>query len=106
MRQCRAFDWKAVEEQQKAFLRNIKNVEKIAEFFANIPEAEFVRDERSGEMIKIKEAKDSTLRRITKNLNSISFGVKDEINRQIILDKLAEVNEEIDRRINEGETVK
>ena len=91
-------NWSAAIEQQKALQRKVKNLKGVSEYFTEIPEKGFMRDNISKKLIELKEAKSSTLRRYVKLLGKYYSLCTTPEMRSKINEKLTEVENELSTR--------
>ena len=94
----KSVNWSNVEKTAKMIKRNYKNIEFAAEYLKNIPEVGYMRDNKTGENVLIKECKDSTLRRYSKLLNNYYYLVETKKHKDTILAKKLEIDNELDKR--------
>lgn len=90
--------WSNMEKSQKSLLQQLKNTKGVSEFFFDLPETGFMRDNISKKHVKISECKSSTLRRYEKLLNKYYYLVKTPSERKTISEKLIEVTSELNTR--------
>ena len=96
----RRTNWKNVEKSTIELKRRIKNMNSISEYLLNIPEEGFFFDNISKKEVKISECKDSTLRRYTTLLDKYYYLAMNEKDRDMILKKKIEVEDEMNKRTN------
>ena len=66
-------NWNSIEKSAKLIKKNVKNLQQAGEFLREFPEAGFMRDNISKNLIEIKEAKSSSLRRYIKLLDNFYY---------------------------------
>lgn len=89
---------KLIEKQQKTLRQKINNSQSAAEFLTNYPAAGVMRDNISKKEINIVDCETSRLRRYVKLLNKYYNLVYTPDERKKIIDKLNEVNDELEKR--------
>ena len=90
--------WQIMEKSQKTLLQQLKNTKGIREFFSDLPEKDYMRDNISKKHVKISECKSSTLRRYDKLLTKYYYLSKTPEERKIISDKQEEIKKELNTR--------
>lgn len=91
--------WKNMVSAQKALRQKIKNTKGVGEYFEDLPEDGYMKDNISKNKVLIKDCQTSTLRRYVKLLNKYLTLVNSEPDkRKQILDKLNEVKTELATR--------
>lgn len=91
-------NWSALEKSAKLIKKNVKNLQQAGEFLREFPEEGYMRDNISKNLIKIKEAKSSSLRRYIKLLENFYYLVTSESDRKKILNKKIEIENELNTR--------
>lgn len=91
-------NWAAIEKSAKNIKKNVKNLQQAGEFLRDFPETGFMRDNISKNLIEIKEAKSSSLRRYTKLLDNFFYLVTSETDKNKILNKKIEIENELNTR--------
>lgn len=85
-------------KSQKKLQQKIKNSKSVSEYFSDLPEAGYMRDNISKNMVKIVDCKSSTLRRYEKLLKKYYSLCQTPSERKTISDKLQEVKDELNTR--------
>jgi hypothetical protein len=91
-------DWDSIIEEQKHLQQNIKNSKTLMEFFKDLPEDGYMRDNISKKKVLIKDCKESTLRRYVKLLKKYYTLARLPKDRKTINDKLKEIEDELKAR--------
>jgi len=91
-------NWNSFEKSAKLLKKNAKNLQAAGEFLREFPEEGYMRDNISKNLIKIKDAKSSSLRRYTKLLDNFYYLVSSETDKQKILNKKIEIESELNNR--------
>ena len=78
-------NWAAMEKSAKLIKKNVKNLQQAGEFLREFPEDGYMRDNISKNLIEIKTAKSSSLRRYVKLLENFYFKCYVYLQRNIIL---------------------
>lgn len=90
--------WNIIIKKQKALQQKIKNIKGIGEFFNDLPEEGYMRDNFSKNKVKLTECQSSTLRRYDKLLRKYYNLCQTPSERKIVNDKLQEVINELNTR--------
>lgn len=91
-------NWQSVEKSAKLIKKNVKNLQQAGEFLREFPEEGYMRDNISKNLIEIKTAKSSSLRRYIKLLDNFYYLVTSETEKQKILNKKIEIENELNTR--------
>jgi hypothetical protein len=91
--------WKNMVSAQKSLQQKIKNTKTVGEYFDDIPEKGYMKDNISKKVIALTECETSRLRRYVKLLNKYLKLVNDDKEKRTeILNKLEEVQKELSKR--------
>lgn len=91
--------WKNMVSAQKSLQQKIKNTKCVGEYFEDIPEKGYMKDNISKKMILIADCETSRLRRYVKLLNKyLNLVNSDNEKRTEILNKLEEIQSELSKR--------
>jgi len=90
--------WELEERKIKENQRQLNLIIQLKEFTDNTVEIGYIRDNLNGEVIKITECKDSTLRRILKTLQAIHYNFAKPTHRNAIMAKIVTIENEQSRR--------
>ena len=91
-------NWKNVEKANKALLRKVKNMAGLSEYLAEKPEEGYFKDNISKNIVKISEAKSSSLRRYIKLLDNYYYIVTSTEDKKYLLNKKIEIETELNNR--------
>lgn len=91
-------NWAAMEKSAKLIKKNVKNLQQAGEFLREFPEDGYMRDNISKNLIEIKTAKSSSLRRYVKLLENFYYLVSSENEKEKILKKKIEIEAELNTR--------
>lgn len=91
-------NWQNLEKSARLVKKNVKNLSQIGEFLREFPEEGFMRDNISKNLVKIKDCKSSSLRRYNKLLNNFYYLVTSEKDKNKILSKKIEIENELNSR--------
>lgn len=91
-------NWQNLEKSARLVKKNVKNLSQIGEFLREFPEEGFMRDNISKNLVKIKDCKSSSLRRYNKLLNNFYYLVTSEKDKEKILSKKIEIENELNSR--------
>jgi hypothetical protein len=91
-------NWKNVEKSNKALLRKIKNMSGLSEYLSDKPQDGYFKDNISKNIIKISDAKSSSLRRYIKLLDDYYYIVTSTEDRNYLLNKKIEIETELNGR--------
>jgi len=94
----RKTNWKNVEKTNKALLRKIKNMSGLSEYLADRPGDGYFKDNISKNIIKISDAKSSSLRRYVKLLDDYYYVVTSTEDKNYLLNKKIEIETELNSR--------
>ena len=90
--------WAEMERAQKKIQQKMRNAKGVSEYFTDLPEAGYMRDNISKKMVRIADCKSSTLRRYEKLLRKYYSLCQKPEERKTISDKLQEVKAEMNAR--------
>ena len=91
-------NWKNMESNAKLIKRRVKSIQAISDYLANLPGDKYMRDNISKNVVAIKDCKSSSLRRYIKLLDNYYYIVTTEKDRNIILHKKIEIENELNSR--------
>lgn len=91
-------NWQSMEKSAKLIKKNVKNLQQAGEFLRDFPADGYMRDNISKNLIEIKEAKSSSLRRYIKLLDNFYYLVTSENDKKKILNKKIEIESELNTR--------
>lgn len=91
-------NWQNLEKSARLVKKNVKNLSQIGEFLREFPEEGFMKDNISKNLVKIKDCKSSSLRRYNKLLNNFYYLVTSEKDKEKILSKKIEIENELNSR--------
>lgn len=91
-------NWKSFEKNAKTLKRNVNVLKQAGEFLKEFPEKGYMRDNISKNLIEIKTAKSSSLRRYIKLLDNFYYLVGSETDKAQILNKKIEIETELNLR--------
>lgn len=91
-------NWSAMEKSAKLIKRNVKNIQQAGEFLKDFPEPGYMRDNISKNLIEIKNAKSSSLRRYVKLLENFYYLITSENDKEKVLNKKIEIEAELNTR--------
>ena len=94
----RRTNWASVEKSAKLIKKNVKNLGQAGEFLRDFPAEGYMRDNISKNLIEIKTAKSSSLRRYVKLLENFYYLVGAESDKTKILNKKIEIEKELNTR--------
>lgn len=94
-------NWAGVEKAAKLLKKNVKNLQQAGEFLREFPEEGYMRDNISKNLIEIKTAKSSSLRRYIKLLDNFYYLVTADKDKTQILNKKIEIENELNIRTTE-----
>lgn len=87
-----------MEKSAKDLKRKVKNISAAGDYLKDRPEPGYFRDNISKNMVKISEAKSSSLRRYIKVLENYYYLITNEKDKQFLLDKKIEIETELNSR--------
>ena len=93
--------WSEMERAQKKIQQKMRNAKGVSEYFGDLPEAGYMRDNISKKTVRIADCKSSTLRRYEKLLRKYYSLCQKPEERKTISDKLLEVKAEMAKRPDE-----
>jgi hypothetical protein len=91
-------NWTNVEKSTKDLKRKIKNLKSAGDYLKDRPEAGHFKDNISKRIIKLSEAKSSTLRRYIKIVDNYYYLVTSAADRDYLLKKKIEIESELNTR--------
>lgn len=91
-------NWEALNKSAKLIKKNVKVLTQAGEFLREFPGEGYMRDNISKNLIKISEAKSSSLRRYVKLLENFYYLVTSESDKTKILNKKIEIEKELNTR--------
>lgn len=94
----RRTNWASIEKSAKMIKKNVKNIKQAGEFLKDFPDTGYMRDNISKNLIEIKTAKSSSLRRYIKLLDNFYYLVTSENDKSKILNKKIEIESELNTR--------
>jgi hypothetical protein len=94
----RKVNWSTVEKQTKDLKRKIKNIQAASDYLKDRPEEGYFKDNISKNMVKIIDAKSSSLRRYVKVIDKYYDLVTSPSERKFLLDKKVEIESELNTR--------
>jgi len=93
-------NWSAVNKSAKTIKKNVKNLQQAGEFLRDFPGEGYMRDNISKNLIEIKTAKSSSLRRYIKVLDNFYYLVTAQKDKTAILNKKIEIESELSTRVD------
>lgn len=94
----RKTNWNNVIKSSKLIKKNVKTTQQVVEFLKDYPAEGYMRDNISKNHVLIKDCKSSSLRRYAKLLDNFYYLVTSESDKNNILKKKVEVEEELNTR--------
>jgi hypothetical protein len=94
----RKVNWNIVEKQSKDIKKKIKNIQAASDYFSDKPDPGYFKDNISKNMISIKAAKSSSLRRYVKVIDKYYDLITSPTERKFLLDKKVEIEAELNTR--------
>jgi hypothetical protein len=94
----RRVNWRNSANAAKDLKKKINNIESAGDYLNNKPELGYFRDNISKNMVKIEDAKSSSLRRIVKVLDKYYVLVTSPKDKEFILAKKIEIETELNSR--------
>jgi glucan-binding YG repeat protein len=94
----RRVNWTNVEKSTKDLKRKIKNLKSAGDYLKDRPESGYFKDNISKRIIKLSDAKSSTLRRYIKIVDNYYYLVTSNADRTYLLNKKIEIESELNKR--------
>jgi hypothetical protein len=94
----RKVNWSNMEKSVKDLKKRIKDISGASDYLKDRPEHGYFKDNISKKLIKIEEAKSSTLRRFVKLMDKYYYLITSQSDREWILNKKIEVETELNGR--------
>jgi hypothetical protein len=95
---ARKVNWAIMEKSTKDLKKKIKNVVAAGEYLKDKPEPGYFKDNMSKKIIKIEDAKSSTLRRVIKLVDKFYYLITAQEDRDWLLNKKIELETVLNSR--------
>jgi hypothetical protein len=94
----RKVNWFNMEKASKDLKRKVKNISAASNYLKDRPESGLFKDNISKNIIEIKKAKSSSLRRYVKLLDNYYYLISSQADRDWLLSKKIEIETELNSR--------
>ena len=94
----RKINWKNFEKQAKAQERKVKNLQGAGDYLKDRPEKGYFVDNISKNVVKISDAKSSSLRRYLKVIDNYYYLITSTEDKNYLLEKKVEIETELNHR--------
>jgi hypothetical protein len=94
----RKVNWFNMEKAAKDLKRKVKNISAASDYLKDRPETGLFKDNISKNIIEIKKAKSSSLRRYVKLLDNYYYLISSQADREWLLSKKIEIETELNSR--------
>jgi hypothetical protein len=91
-------NWVNFEKSAKDMKRKVKNLQAAGDYLKEKPEVGFFKDNISKKIVKLSDAKSSTLRRYIKIVDNFYYLVTSVADRDYLLNKKIEIETELNSR--------
>lgn len=91
-------NWADTKQTAQSEYQSVKAVIQLGEYLRDIPADGYIKDNRTGGVVKIEDCRKTTLNRLLKFIIKLYYTATTPADKEVILHKQKELEAEIDRR--------